>query len=118
MPPLPTRPRPSLPNWRRAIATALLALQAVVAWLPLGEQRGAVRFDSHVEAPGSLHLPPHDDATCAVCAARALWGTAPQASAASLLPVLMEQVDIDVRAIAPAVGVKPDNHSRAPPVEG
>lgn len=107
-----------LKPWRRAIAAALLALQSVVALLPAMEQRGEVRLDTHMEAPGNEHLPAHNDATCAVCAVRALWGAVPQQAAPLFPPASIGRADIVFAAVAPTVGVAPDNHPRAPPVEG
>lgn len=105
-------------SWRRAAAAALLALQAVIALSPMLEQRETVRRDTHVEALGSHHLISHDDATCTVCAARTLMGTAPATPVAAFPAVARGQVDIAFAAVTPALGISPDNHSRAPPTLG
>ncbi len=108
----------ALTSWRRSVAVALFALQAVIALSPMLERRDDVRRDSHIEALGSRHLFAHDEGTCLVCSARTLLGHAPTAPAALLVSMEGGRVGYAYAAVLQLTLVAPDNLSRAPPTLG
>ncbi|MFI5309694.1 MAG: hypothetical protein ACHQQ3_00560 [Gemmatimonadales bacterium] len=55
----------------RVASLALLALQGAVVASPLVEPRGEGRLGAHAEQDGARHLNLHNEATCALCSARA-----------------------------------------------
>jgi len=117
LPPFHGRRR-TLTVWRRTVAAALLALQAVIALSPMLERRHEVRLEAHVEALGSRHLFAHDEATCIVCAARTLASDVPAASAVRDAAATGGRIDIAYAVVAYRVRLARDNHSRAPPTLG
>jgi hypothetical protein len=89
-------------------------LQVVIATSALWEPRKEVRLGNHVEQDGARHLDMHNEATCALCSARAQ----------SSLPTLPEpalQGTHEVVVIAarqydtPALTESSPLRSRAPP---
>lgn len=90
----------------------------MIAVSPVLERWHEVRRNAHVETQGSRHLFAHDETTCTVCAARTLVGSVPPEPAALCLGGTSNRVDITYSEVVNSVGLAPDNHSRAPPVQG
>lgn len=55
----------------RVASLALLALQGAVVASPLAEARSEGRLGAQAEQDGARHLNLHNEATCALCSARA-----------------------------------------------
>lgn len=112
------RPRLALhraSSMRRVAATFVLLLQAAVVVSAVVEPPAQRPLVAHMEQPGARHVGLHNEATCLVCAVRAMQA-APAASddlttrasrAAGVEPAAGVQVE-DSRAVL-------TNRSRAPP---
>ena len=105
-------------SWgRRLAASVLFALQIAVAISPLWESRGDGPLSAHAERNGARHVNAHDEATCALCSARA------QASltafvAAPLAAPAMYLVPARLAGAAASRVTTATNCSRAPPGSG
>ena len=62
--------RSALHLWRRITAAALFALQLAVAFSPLAEAQQSAPPSVHVHDQRTQHALSHDEANCALCAAR------------------------------------------------
>jgi hypothetical protein len=107
-----------LTGWRHHFALALLfALQGAITLSPLLEAGEKGRLGAHAEQQGATHKYQHDEATCAVCAVRALHSSPAQGAA----PIAWERQQSlaapDVH-LAPAGVVDPTTLARAPPTPG
>lgn len=102
------------PERRRLLGGLVLVLQAAMAGSALWEPRAELRLGVHIEQDGTRHVDVHNEATCALCSARAQ----------SSLPTLP---DPQLHAPRLAIAVAPRRHtapsvtdasplrSRAPP---
>ncbi|MCE9603096.1 MAG: hypothetical protein K8S21_12905 [Gemmatimonadetes bacterium] len=110
--------RLSLGSWlplRRITTAALFALQAVVAFSPLVERVTPVSRVVHTHDQQRHHSRLHDDATCAICAARTQVAEAakpPEDLAAAVLP---HEAPLTARPAVLLHASRSINASRAPP---
>jgi len=99
-------------------AFALLAFtaQAVVALLPLAEERFERTLSAHVEQTGTRGHTSHNEATCAACQARSIQGTTSRPLFA--IPIVSLAVSSFVVAAErlAATPYHPQANPRAPPV--
>jgi hypothetical protein len=99
-------------------AFALLAFtaQAVVALLPLAEERFERTLSAHVEQTGTRGHTSHNEATCAVCQARSIQGALARPLFAA--PIVSRAIASQVTAPERLVGTPyhPQANPRAPPV--
>lgn len=99
----------------RLLALLVFAVQAAIAVSPLWEAGRETRVRIHAEQHGSRHIGMHDDATCPVCAVRAVHA-APALSAS--LEILAAPVHAPLaieRTFAPSRALSRANSTRAPP---
>lgn len=107
--------RPARALLRRATAAALFALQLSLAMSPLGEGSSTASQASHAHDQRTHHPVSHDEATCAVCAARTQLAIAADLPEAITEEVALRQVAVATLVAAPARADWDANGSRAPP---
>ncbi|MFI5311391.1 MAG: hypothetical protein ACHQQ3_09175 [Gemmatimonadales bacterium] len=99
----------------RIASLALVALQGAVLVSPLLEERYETRLDCHTEPDGTQHVNLHNEATCALCSARAQTSMPAQASPEIACPRLQIVAALESYA-APAREDTHNHRSRAPPL--
>jgi hypothetical protein len=97
-------------------AVLAFTAQAVVALLPLAEQRFERTLSAHVEQTGTRGHTSHNEATCANCQARSIQGTT--ARPLVELPVVSRAIATQVTEAERLVSTPyhPQANPRAPPV--
>jgi hypothetical protein len=102
---------------QRVAALALFALQGAVALSPLWEPGSEARLSAHAEQDGARHLNLHNEATCALCSARAqtsMPSPAPQPIVGARELIVL----VSKAYTAPVAVVSTTNLARAPPAPG
>jgi hypothetical protein len=103
-------------RFRRVAALALFALQGAVALSPMVDPVQANRPQTHVEERGAVHPYAHDEAKCALCAARSMHAAVPARSYSIPASTGQQGAQLLVSLSAPTPDAGPTNLSRAPPL--
>lgn len=106
--------RTARPWARRLLGALVLGLQAAVAGLAAWEPRAELRLGVHTEQDGTNHVGMHNEATCALCSARA-QSSLPTLPEPTLVAPQQVAVIAALRHDAPSVAEAYSLHSRAPP---
>lgn len=104
-------------SWRRSVAAALLALQALVACSFVLERQSPVQATVHAHDQETQHAFAHDESNCGLCAVRAQFAAVPPAPAVLPTARLTSRLAWSDRAAAPMRAFAPANPSRAPPLQ-
>jgi len=104
-----------LTGWRHQfVLAALFALQGAITLSPLLEPNEKGRMPVHVEQQGATHRYQHNEATCAICAVRALHSS--PAHSGPAIPCERQGTASALDApVAPGRRVDPTTLPRAPP---
>jgi hypothetical protein len=102
-------------SFRRISTAALFALQAMVAFSPAVEQVSPIGQVVHTHDQQRHHARLHDDATCAICAARTQVAEAAKAPDDAATPVPPPEAPSAAHPAAVPRTSRAVNASRAPP---
>ena len=115
MPALHFRPRYARALIRRVALCVLFALQGSVALSPLLEPRDTRAPAAHMERTGERHLNVHNEATCMLCAARALHAAPSVPAAPVMLGARLNLYPSQSPNVVPTLVDFGSHPSRAPP---
>lgn len=115
MPALQFRPRHVRALIRRVALCVLFALQGSVALSPLLEPRDTRAPAAHMERTGERHLNVHNEATCMLCAARALHAAPSVPAAPVMLNARLNLYPSQSPTAVPTFDDFGSHPSRAPP---
>jgi hypothetical protein len=93
----------------------VFALQAALALAPLTEAHNGGRDSAHVEQSQPTHGYIHSESTCAVCAVRSLYATAPLQAPVEVVRAPEPAAESHAARPAPNPDDALTNPSRAPP---
>ena len=102
-------------SWRRIATVALLALQSLVLVSPVIERETPISRAMHTHDQQKHHARLHDDATCAICAARTQVAEAARTPDAPAALVLSREVPVASRPAVVTRSSRSTTASRAPP---
>lgn len=103
-------------SWSRITTAALLALQVVVAFSPIAERLTPISRVVHTHDQQEHHARLHDDATCAICAARTSMAEAAGPTEDVERIELPRETPGTARPVIVPRPARATNSSRAPPV--
>ena len=104
-------------SWRvRSVAFLLLVLQGLIAASPFYEPRNVADLPRiHMEQKDAPHVDLHNEDTCAVCSARAVFATLPGPICPLIDAGRQAIVSAAAAQLAPSADARVGTLSRAPP---